>query len=140
MKNRLYITVISSLILSGCGDSSKLTKPEFSGKSDVVQIAEQGWDKLLTACPGIAEYSSDLFYEGLSDWTYLDTPMSRVEVTFKVADHPSKIPSALRAWGHTCSYAISTDGSSLRIQKDLCVSICKGSNYSGNGSDYVITL
>lgn len=140
MRNLFCIAAFSSLALSGCGGDPTLTKPEFEGKPEVVSIADSNWDKLINSCPGLDKYSSDLSYDGLSDWTYLGEPMSRVEIKFKVSKAPESIPNSFNAWGHTCSFGVSPDGQTLRIQKDLCVSLCKAKTYVGSGSDFVESL
>ncbi|EKO3535627.1 hypothetical protein K1L80_002203 [Vibrio fluvialis] len=134
------ILIAGLAALTGCGGESSLKKPTFEGKSELVSIANSNWDKLLKQCPGLNKYSQDLSYDGLSDWTNLGSSMSRVEIKFKVSKEPKSIPNSFNAWGHTCSFGISPDGKTLRIQKELCVSVCQGKKYQGNGNDYVASL
>lgn len=138
---RLFITAcISGLLLSGCNGEARLDKPNFEGKSEIVSIVDLNWDKLLNKCPSLNKYSGDLTYDGLSNWTVLGGSMSRVEIRYKVAKKPKDIPNSYNAWGHTCAFGISSDGKTLRIQKELCVSICQGKKYQSTGNDYVTSL
>ncbi|EKO3963169.1 hypothetical protein EI372_00455 [Vibrio fluvialis] len=142
MKNLLLIGYLSTtVLLAGCGDEKAvLEKPNFEGKAEIVSIVNSNWEKLITQCPALNKYSKDLSYDGLSDWTDLGGAMSRVEIKFKVSKEPKSIPNSFNAWGHTCSFGISPDGKTLRIQKELCVSVCQGKKYQGNGNDFVTSL
>ncbi|WP_158125273.1 hypothetical protein [Vibrio fluvialis] len=142
MKSLLLLGCLASAaLLAGCGGKElALDKPNFKGKEQVVSIVNSNWDKLITQCPALNKYSKDLSYDGLSDWTDLGGSMSRVEIKFKVSKEPKSIPNSFNAWGHTCSFGISPDGKTLRIQKELCVSVCQGKKYQGNGNDYVTSL
>ncbi len=142
MEKLLFIGCLSTtVLLTACGsDNLVLERPDFEGKAEAVSIANSNWEKLMNQCPSLNEYSKDLSYAGLSDWTGLSGAMSRVEIKFKVSKEPKSIPNSFNAWGHTCSFGISPDGKTLRIQKELCVSVCQGKKYQGNGNDYVTSL
>ena len=142
MKKVIYMICLPvAFLLAGCGsDDNGLAKPTFEGKTEIVSIVNSNWEKLITQCPALNKYSKDLSYDGLSDWTDLGGAMSRVEIKFKVSKEPKSIPNSFNAWGHTCSFGISPDGKTLRIQKELCVSVCQGKKYQGNGNDYVTSL
>lgn len=142
MKNLLLLGYLTSAaLLVGCGgEESVLGKPNFEGKEQIVSIVNSNWEKLMAQCPALNKYSKDLSYDGLSDWTDLGGSMSRVEIKFKISKEPKRIPNSFNAWGHTCSFGISPEGKTLRIQKELCVSVCQGKKYQGNGNDYVASL
>lgn len=142
MKKVIYMVFLPvTFLLAGCGnDDNGLAKPTFEGKTEIVSIVNSNWEKLMTQCPALNKYSNDLSYSGLSDLTDLGGAMSRVEIKFKISKEPKSIPNSFNAWGHTCSFGIAPDGKTLRIQKELCVSVCQGKKYQGNGNDYVTSL
>jgi len=141
LMKRLFMTgCISLVVLSGCGGNSTLEKPKLEGKPEIVATIESHWDQLLDRCPALNKYSEDLTFAGLSDFTYLDGAMSRVEINYKVSKDPNVIPNSYNAWGHTCAFGISPDGKTLRIQKEVCVSVCLGKKHQGSGSDYLVSL
>ncbi|EJL6858795.1 hypothetical protein NMS86_001247 [Vibrio cholerae] len=140
MKAKLWAVSTLVWLLSGCGEKDHLIKPALEGEQATIEIVDSNWDKLIAKCPGLNKYSADLTYDGLTDMTYLDTPMSRVEIKFKVAKEPSVVPNSFKAWGHTCAFGISPDGKNLRIPKDLCVSVCQGKEYQPTGKNYVTSL
>lgn len=140
MNKLLGITLLAGFALSGCDEESSLTRPQFDGKEELVSVVNTSWDKFLAQCPGLDKYSIDLTYDGLSDWTYLSTPMNRVDIKFKVAERPKSIPNSFSASGQNCSFGISPDGKMLRIQKSICVSICKGQKHQDSGTDYIAKL
>lgn len=99
MKAKLWAVSTLVWLLSGCGEKDHLIKPALEGEQATIEIVDSNWDKLIAKCPGLNKYSADLTYDGLTDMTYLDTPMSRVEIKFKVAKEPSVVPNSFKAWG-----------------------------------------
>lgn len=122
--------------LTGCSDTAqKLQLPKLEGDPAAIQLITSNWGKLLTHCPGLSKYHNDMVFLNIEDMLSPDMEdMARVDVVFKITDKPKTIPDEFRAWGHTCQYSISPDGNSIRILKDVCVSVClKSKNTSMNG-------
>jgi hypothetical protein len=135
---------LAVVLISGCSDrieeSEPFQAPNLSGRPEATQLIKESWPKLMAHCPGLSKFQTDLSFQGIDDM--LDPfmeEMSRVEVKFKIAEEPTAIPNSFRAWGHTCGYGISPLGAILRIQKDMCVSVCLATEYNGP-TDYVAIL
>lgn len=138
---RSIFILILAVIMPGCtSDNDPLQAPDLSGKPEIIQLVKDNWPKLLAHCPGLNKYQNDLTFEDIEDSVDpVMEEMSRADVTFRIAKDPQIIPDSFRAWGHTCRYGISPDGMTLRIQKDVCVSICLDKHYQGP-TDYLVSL
>lgn len=112
-------------------------KPEF------VALVQGAWPAVRAHCPGLDRFAADLTYQGLDDYTMvdLDPPVRRVDVVFKVANHPTTLPPGLsRARGHTCRWGVSPDGDALIIMKDECISVCLNRLYESRGQNYRVSI
>lgn len=144
MKWLLSCTVV--IAIYGCSDSAytalnePLRIPDLSGRPETVRLIKDSWPKLLAHCLGLSKYSSDLIFVGISDMIDPSmAEMSRVEIKLKIPEDATRIPKYFRASGHICGYGISPQGASVRIQKDVCVSVCLGVEYKGP-TDYLANL
>lgn len=109
----------------------------FAGSLDVVvpssvspgvkETIQPSWPKVLKACPGLQRFADDLSFVGVEDnLAYAPAAAKRIDVIFRVAEQPKKVPPAFRASGHVCYFGISPNGTKLHISKSPCASICTG--------------
>ncbi|WP_439641565.1 hypothetical protein [Nevskia sp.] len=104
-------------------------------KPEIKQVVEQAWPKVLAACPGFNLYASDLSFSGIEDnLSYAPDHAKRIEMKFRVAENPTRIPVSYRAFGYMCYFGISPDASKLVISKDACASICAGAEVSASSN------
>ena len=109
-----------------------------AGVADVVAAA---WPKAIQACPGLVKFATDLSFVGVEDNYSVAPPHARrIDVKFKVAESPKQVPAEYRAFGHTCFFSLSPDGTKLSIAKTACASICLDSASSSSGGDLTVGL
>ncbi|GLS13620.1 hypothetical protein [Hydrogenophaga electricum] len=94
---------------------------------EVAEVIQPAWPKVLKACPGLQRYWSDLENAGTEDNRSFAPPEARrVSLLLKVAGSPKTIPGAFGAQGHTCTFEVTPDGSTLTVPKLACASVCLG--------------
>lgn len=109
-----------------------------NASESVRSLVREGWPKVLQHCPGLQRYASTLRLQEVWDMLggTLNPEMNRVEVRYKVQDRTRIIPSRFNVNNHVCGFGISEDGNSIRIQKDVCASLCLDRTYRSS-ADYV---
>lgn len=96
-----------------------------SASNGVKEAVSSAWPKALKACPGLSKYASDLAFVGVEDnYDYAPKQVQRIEVMFKIAENPERIPASFRAAGHTCYFSLAPDGRKLTISKSPCAALC----------------
>lgn len=124
----VLIGIVGVLVASAFytpGAPTTLQVPE-STSPEVSAILNASWPKVLTACPGLELYKSDLTYDGTEDnFNYVQEADRRVTVRYTVADKPSQVPNAFTVNGHTCTLEIPPSGRVLIISKRPCAALCR---------------
>jgi hypothetical protein len=134
---KIAFLAFAAAILSGCSqEQQQLTfemPPDINPQ--IKQVVEVAWPKMLAACPGLNRYASDLSFAGVEDnLAYAPDDAKRIEVKFRVAESPTRIPVSYRAFGHMCYFGVTPDGKKLTISKSPCASICASSEVSTTGN------
>lgn len=127
---KLLFMLLPIAFLAGCSGENKselnVSIPnELS--SEVKSLVEIGWPKVKAACSGLNKYASNLEFQKIEDnFSYASSKdAERVSIVFKVKENPSLVIGGNVANGHSCSFEISRDGSSLSIPKRPCASLCE---------------
>ena len=135
-----YLTalLLAAATTTAWADMTNVSVPGNVSKG-VKETVATAWPKAVKACPGFKKYEGDLSFKGVEDnYSYAPDNAKRIEVIFKVSESPKQIPSAYRAFGHTCYFSLSPDGSTLSISKSSCASVC--ADQSGLNGDFAKKL
>jgi hypothetical protein len=136
----LFLSLLSIFCVAACDVKKEVTIiPPTNLNPQAKDIISKAWPKIMTACPGFQKYGNEITMTNIDnnlDATYFPG----VEIAFQVISPTKDIPFEYRAFGHTCSYLINPSGTSLRIQKGCCVSICLDKQYETNGKDFNLSL
>lgn len=117
----LLLTVIAT---TARADLTYIAVPASASKG-VKETVAVAWPKAVKACPGFKKYEGDLTFKEVTDnFAYAPPESMFIDVVFKVSDSPKLIPSTYKAFGHTCYFSISPDGSTLSIAKSPCARVC----------------
>jgi hypothetical protein len=96
-----------------------------SASNGVKEAVSLAWPKALKACSGLSKYASDLTFVGVEDnYGYAPKQVQRIEVMFKIAENPVRIPASFRTAGRTCYFSLAPDGSKVTISKSPCAALC----------------
>lgn len=96
------------------------------GSDSAKAFLRKHWDAILATCPGLLTYEKDLSWGGIddrSDPSYQDN-VRGIGISLIASEHPSSIPLDFRAFGHRCSYRVTSDEQHLISEKTACTQIC----------------
>lgn len=107
---------------------------------DVQQRLTQAWPKVLTACPGLAKYYHEMQFERIVMAFPDATGAYHANFVFNAPAGKSSIPTEFMAFGQTCYFGVSSDGTGLLVPKSGCQSLCLDRVISHAGNDLTLPL
>lgn len=118
--------LILSAMLASCSNEPELAVTVPAGApAQVKSVVDDAWPKLKASCPGLQKYAADIQFVGVEhNLDYAPDASKRIELVFRVAETPVKIPGTFRVAGHVCYFAVTPNGKTLSISKAPCASLC----------------